>query len=769
MTVPSQTPRNLSTAAPGATSFPYDFKILEASHLLVQVDGVTKTLNVDYTVDGVGDDAGGDMTFFVPLTGGESVLRKRNMPFARSIDYQQLGDFGSATMNNDQDAPVMMIQQVADDLAAAIEGSTFEAVQEAVDAAVSASASAASATASEASATASKDAAALSAASASASADAAAVSADAAAASGRIYADTTAGLAASTDGQYFYVPSGSADESLILYVRTDGTTATEVKRLPAASTVAALANATYNSLDLLTDRESPFFVDVWGYTKSCFTGSVFTEATVASRDSDTQLTVETGAGARFPMRSAVAILDGTTGRTKSYAVKSQAGDVLQFFETLPANPTKCQPMHDSFAGQHLSRLGYKGLADYVVDQVQKYAYKKDDVLFEYHPPITMGLGFSNPDVYALDGVTKLVDMTAVGGAAGGGFVSGTTNLSKQLTASSANGNISTDPPTEYYQRGYVLQDGVAGRGFSFTFSVGKRDGFLEIPISGRRLSYTSSVDGLTYYTDGQYRVEVIGDGSVTLHDQNYNSGQLKFLFIPFTGVSTIMVRVTLVSSVPTAVYMQGCYAYGKSPSTPTSGFFKTGDVIAFLGDSWTQFPIKVGAEVPPLRADGSTADGMCFLSERLRERLAADGITVTTQNMGRSGTTSEWGKYWISKILELSPRPTHCFINFGINDYNSIAAYTSTPNADSAYDFDPANMWASKFKSAGGKQGMLNNDLWFANLQYMCNRLLAAGIKPIVLMPAHTASASQAQGIRDKLLCKIGVGFRNTNEAGGGE
>lgn len=530
----------------------------------------------------------------------------------------------------------------------------------------------------------------------------------------------------------------------------------------------AAANANFNSLDLLTDRTSPFFVNVWGYTKSCITGSVFTEATVASRDSDTQLTVESGAGARFPFRSSLAILDGTTGRTASYAVKSQVGDVITVFETLPANPTKCQPMHDSTNGQHLSRLGYKGLADYVVDQVQKYAYKKDDVLFEYHPPITKGLGFSNPDVYALDGVTKLVDMTAVGGAAGGGFVTGTTNLTKQLTASASHGNITTDPPSGYYPRGYVLQDGVAGRGFSFTFSVGLRDGFLEIPIAGRSVSYTSSVDGLTYYTAGQYRVEVIGDGSVTLHDQNYNSGQLKFLFIPFTGVSTIMVRVTLVSSVPTAVLLQGCYAYGKSPATSTSGFFKTGDVIAFLGDSWTQKPDPIGGEVKPLRADGSTPDGMCFLSERMRERLAADGITVTTQNMGKSGTTTEWGKYWISKILELSPRPTHCVINFAINDYNSQATFDSTPNADSAFDFDPANMWAFKVKSAGGKQGMVNNDIWFANLQYMCNRLLAAGIKPIVLMPPHTASPSQAQGIRDKLLCKIGAGFRDTYTAGGG-
>ena len=75
MTVPSQTPRNLSVAAPGATDFPFEFKIIDASHLLVQVDGNTKTLDVDYTVDGVGNDAGGTVTFVAPLTARRPTVR----------------------------------------------------------------------------------------------------------------------------------------------------------------------------------------------------------------------------------------------------------------------------------------------------------------------------------------------------------------------------------------------------------------------------------------------------------------------------------------------------------------------------------------------------------------------------------------------------------------------------------------------------------------------------------------------------------------------
>ena len=56
---------------------------------------------------------------------------------------------------------------------------------------------------------------------------------DAAAIAGKVYADTTAGLAATTSGQYFTVPSALVGESLILY-RNNGGSALESKRYPAA-------------------------------------------------------------------------------------------------------------------------------------------------------------------------------------------------------------------------------------------------------------------------------------------------------------------------------------------------------------------------------------------------------------------------------------------------------------------------------------------------------------------------------------------------------
>lgn len=113
MSISAQATRNVSTSTAGAKVFPYSFKILADTDLLVQVDGVTKTLTTDYTVSGVGSDTGGNVTFVTALTAGRTVLRQRNMPYERLTDFQNLGDLRAATLNNDQDAPVLMIQQLS--------------------------------------------------------------------------------------------------------------------------------------------------------------------------------------------------------------------------------------------------------------------------------------------------------------------------------------------------------------------------------------------------------------------------------------------------------------------------------------------------------------------------------------------------------------------------------------------------------------------------------------------------------------------------------
>lgn len=113
MTVPVYTGPNTSIANGVTTTFPYGFKILAATDLLVAVNGLPRTLGTHYTLTGVGNESGGNVVFTTPPVSGSTVTRQRNMPFTRDTEYQNLGDLLAATLNADQDAPIMMIQQLA--------------------------------------------------------------------------------------------------------------------------------------------------------------------------------------------------------------------------------------------------------------------------------------------------------------------------------------------------------------------------------------------------------------------------------------------------------------------------------------------------------------------------------------------------------------------------------------------------------------------------------------------------------------------------------
>ena len=120
MTVSAQTPINRSTANGVTTVFPYNFKVLAAADLEVSLDGVVKTLTTDYTLSGVGDDAGGNVTMLSAPANGVTVVRRRNMAYIREVDYQDQGELPTDTLDDDQDAPILMIQQVAEGLSRAV-------------------------------------------------------------------------------------------------------------------------------------------------------------------------------------------------------------------------------------------------------------------------------------------------------------------------------------------------------------------------------------------------------------------------------------------------------------------------------------------------------------------------------------------------------------------------------------------------------------------------------------------------------------------------
>lgn len=110
MTVPVQVPFSSSTASGSTTVFPFNFKIAAAADLSVTLNGVLQTTG--YTVSGVGETAGGDVTFLVAPPNGTKVVRFLNPVLNRSVDYQQFGDWNSPVVNLDFDRLWLAMQML---------------------------------------------------------------------------------------------------------------------------------------------------------------------------------------------------------------------------------------------------------------------------------------------------------------------------------------------------------------------------------------------------------------------------------------------------------------------------------------------------------------------------------------------------------------------------------------------------------------------------------------------------------------------------------
>lgn len=112
MTINANLTRNEYTATAGQTVFTYTFEIFDAADLLVYVvpQGVTPNdvthLRSDYTVQDVGNNNGGTITFTTGLTLNDSVVIVGATPFDRDTDYQENSDQFAGTFNLDSDRGV---------------------------------------------------------------------------------------------------------------------------------------------------------------------------------------------------------------------------------------------------------------------------------------------------------------------------------------------------------------------------------------------------------------------------------------------------------------------------------------------------------------------------------------------------------------------------------------------------------------------------------------------------------------------------------------
>lgn len=121
MTVPNETNKSGPYFGDTVTkTFDYDFKIVDAAHLnVVRSEGgvpTTLTLDVDYTVTGVGNDEGGQIETTVaptqlPL---QSITILRDVPFDQDIDLENQGAYYPETVEMGFDLAAMRDQQLSE-------------------------------------------------------------------------------------------------------------------------------------------------------------------------------------------------------------------------------------------------------------------------------------------------------------------------------------------------------------------------------------------------------------------------------------------------------------------------------------------------------------------------------------------------------------------------------------------------------------------------------------------------------------------------------
>ena len=97
MTIASTSPRSQYTATSGQTVFAYPFEVFDQADLLVYLTPVGNTaddatdilvITTNYTVSGVGNDSGGNVTLVVGATTGDIITITRSVVIDRDTDAE---------------------------------------------------------------------------------------------------------------------------------------------------------------------------------------------------------------------------------------------------------------------------------------------------------------------------------------------------------------------------------------------------------------------------------------------------------------------------------------------------------------------------------------------------------------------------------------------------------------------------------------------------------------------------------------------------------
>ena len=100
------------------TSFTYPFPVFAAGDIEVRLNGAA--LSGGYVVTNAGTSAGGSVVFDVAPPGGSGLTLRRNLPVARTTDFQANGILRARTLNDELDYQVAILQEFKDGIGNAL-------------------------------------------------------------------------------------------------------------------------------------------------------------------------------------------------------------------------------------------------------------------------------------------------------------------------------------------------------------------------------------------------------------------------------------------------------------------------------------------------------------------------------------------------------------------------------------------------------------------------------------------------------------------------
>lgn len=118
-TMPADDGTDSYTGNSSTTVFAYNFMLLDQTHIKVLVDGVLKTLATHYTVSGVGNSAGGTVTFVTAPAANARVVLVRGSPYSQPTNYVANSAYSATTVMRSLDRLTALTQQLEEKIARA--------------------------------------------------------------------------------------------------------------------------------------------------------------------------------------------------------------------------------------------------------------------------------------------------------------------------------------------------------------------------------------------------------------------------------------------------------------------------------------------------------------------------------------------------------------------------------------------------------------------------------------------------------------------------